>query len=75
MKDYTAYYHVKCYFDGEKYTEAGFVNASSYTDAMATIEKYYGDELAVVTHLELLDCSILTMKVEQAKELVENLWV
>ena len=70
LREYCAYFVVKTAFDGETKEEAGFYPANTFGEAMDYIEEYYGDELCVVKHLELLDSPMLYMRPEVAKEIV-----
>lgn len=74
MKKYTAYFTVECCDCGDTYREAGFVPADTFHEAMDYIEEYYGSDLAVVNHLELLDTSMFTMSVDTAERLVADLY-
>ena len=74
LRNYTAYFVVEVY-DGEKSRkDAGFVSANSFGEAMDYIEEYYGEELVMVHHLEILDISMLTMTVEAAEHLLEEIY-
>ena len=70
LRNYCAYFVVETAFDGETKQEAGFYPANTFGEAMDYIEEYFGDELYVVKHLELLDSSLLYMRPEVAKEIV-----
>jgi hypothetical protein len=70
LRNYCAYFVVETAFDGETKMEAGFYPANTFGEAMDYIEEYFGDELCVVKHLELLDSSLLHMRPEVAKEIV-----
>ncbi len=70
LRNYCAYFVVETTFDGEIKQEAGFYPAGTFGEAMDYIEEYFGDELCVVKHLELLDSSLLHMRPEVAKEIV-----
>lgn len=70
LKEYTAYFVVKAALDGEVYREAGFYPAESFSEAIGYIEEYYGENLAAVEHLELLDASLIHMDPEVAKEVL-----
>lgn len=74
MKDYIVYYVVETYDGNETREEAGFVPASGFAVAMTRIENYYGNELAVVKHLELLDISMLTMSVDCATRVLDEIY-
>lgn len=70
LREYCAYFVVETAFDGETKEEAGFYPASTFGEAMDYIEEFFGDELCVVKHLELLDSPLLYMRPEVAKEIV-----
>lgn len=70
LREYCAYFVVETAFDGEFKEEAGFYPANTFGEAMDYIEEYFGDELCVVKHLELLDSPLLYMRPEVAKEIV-----
>ena len=70
LREYCAYFIVETCFDNEVKEEAGFYPANTFGEAMDYIEEYFGDELCVVKHLELLDSSIMIMRPEVAKEIV-----
>ena len=75
MKEYTAYFVVDCYDGGETYSEAGFIPADTFAEAMCAVEKYYGKCLAVVKHLELMDTPVLTMSPETAGKLLADIFI
>jgi hypothetical protein len=56
------------------YEEAGFYPAASFGEAMTYIEEFYGDELVLVKHLELLDTSMVYMEPQVAAEIVANIF-
>lgn len=70
LKNCCVYFIVETYYDNEFKDEAGFYPANTLTEAMSYIEEYFGDELSMVKHLELLDSSMLTMRPEVAKEIL-----
>lgn len=70
LREYCAYFEVECCFDGETKMEAGFCPAATFGEAMDWIEEYFGDELCIVKHLELLDSPMMIMRPEVAKEIV-----
>lgn len=75
LRDYTAYFVVECYSsDTGIHEDAGFYPAATFAEAMAYIEEFYGDELVLVKHLELLDTSMVYMKPEVAAEIVANIF-
>ena len=61
-------------YDTDTYTDAGFYPAASFSEAVDYIEEFYGDELCVIKHLELLDTSMVYMKPEVAAEIVTNIF-
>lgn len=70
-----AYFVVECNgYDNDGYTDAGFYPADTFGEAMNYIEEFYGSELVVVKHLELLDTSLIAMKPEVAAEIVANIF-
>ena len=70
-----AYFVVECNgYDNDGYTDAGFYPADTFSEAMNYIEEFYGSELVVVKHLELLDTSLVTMNPETAAEIVANIF-
>ena len=75
LRKYMAYFVVECNgYDSDTYTDAGFYPADSFSEAMDYIEEFYGSELVVVKHLELLDISLVAMKPEVAAEVVANIF-
>ena len=71
LRDYTAYFVVECNgIDTGTYEDAGFYPAATFAEAMTYIEKFYGDELVVVKHLELMDTSLVHMNPELAKQVI-----
>lgn len=74
LRNYIAYFVVSCYdTDSNLYEDAGFYPTASFSEAMAHIEEFYGDELCEVQHLELLDTAMVHMNTELAKQvLAEN---
>ena len=74
LRNYTVYFIVELYDDEERNKEAGFVPANTLSEAMGYIEEYYGEDLAVVHHLELLDTSLLTMSVNTAEHLLKEIY-
>ena len=73
LRKYTAYFVVECNgIDTGNYTDAGFYPAASFAEAMAHIEEFYGDELIVVKHLELMDTSLVHMSPELAKQVIDE---
>lgn len=75
LRNYTAYFVVECQgVDTGTYTDAGFYPAATFTEAITYIEEFYGGELVVIKHLELLDSSLVYMKPEVAAEIVANIF-
>ena len=74
MKKYQVYFVVETWDDHESREDAGFVPADSLHEAMSYIEDYYGNELSVVKHLELLDGGMLVMTPDKAKEVLDKLY-
>ena len=75
LRQYTAYFVVECNgIDTDTYTDAGFYPAASFSEAVDYLEEFYGSELVVIKHLELLDTSMVAMKPEVAEEIVTNLF-
>lgn len=70
LRNYTAYFVVETAFDGKTKEEAGFYPASTFGEAMDYIEEFFGDELVLVKHLELLDTSLVHMNPELAKQVI-----
>ena len=75
LRQHTAYFVVECNgYDNDGYIDAGFYPAASFSEAIDYIEEFYGNELVVIKHLELLDTSLVVMKPEVAEEIVANLY-
>ena len=75
LRKHMAYFVVECNgYDNDGYTDAGFYPADTFGEAMDYIEEFYGSELVVVKHLELLDISMVYMKPEVAAEIVANIF-
>ena len=74
LRNYTAYFVVEICSDGQTYEDAGFYPAKNFGEAVDYLEEFYGDELAVIKHLELLDTSLVVMKPEVAAEIVANIF-
>ena len=75
LRQYTAYFVVECNgYDTDTYTDAGFYPAASFSEAVDYLEEFYGSELVVIKHLELLDTSLVVMKPEVAEEIVANIF-
>ena len=50
-----------------------FYPANSFSEAVKALEEYYGADLVVIDHLELLDGSMMTMKPDEAAIIVANI--
>jgi hypothetical protein len=74
MKNYIAYFVVEVYDDEECRKDAGFIPANTFGEPMDYLEEYYGNELSVVHHIELLDISMLTMTPEVAEEFLDKIY-
>lgn len=74
LRNYMAYYVVECCVDGVTHEDAGFYPAKNFGEAVDCLEEFYGDELVVIKHLELLDTSMVYMKPEIAAEVVANIF-
>ena len=74
LRKYMAYYVVEAGSEGNSYEDAGFYPANSFGEAVDYIEEFYGDDLGVIKHLELLDTSMVYMKPEVAAEIVANIF-
>ena len=74
MRKYQAYFIVEIWDGNESREDAGFVPADTFHEAMDYIEEYYGHELAVVKHLELLDVGLLVMTPSKAREVLDELY-
>ena len=74
LRNYTVYFVVEVHDGEESRKDAGFVPANSFGEAMDYIEDYYGNELSIVHHLELLDTSMLTMSVDTAEHLLDKIY-
>ena len=73
LRNYTAYFVVECYsVDTNTYEDAGFYPAATFAEAMAYLEEFYGDELVVVKHLELMDTALVHMNPELAKQVIDE---
>lgn len=73
-RNYIAYFKVELWDGESSRIDAGFCSAATFHDAMEYIEEYYGDELCVVQHLELFDCSVMTMAPELAAKVVDEMY-
>lgn len=74
LRKYMAYYVVEVCSEGHTFEDAGFYPAKNFGEAVDYIEEFYGDDLAVIKHLELLDTSMVYMKPEVAAEIVANIF-
>lgn len=72
LRNYTAYFVVELFDGVDSRTEAGFYPVTTFGEAMNAIEKFYGDELCVVSRLELMDTAMITMDKEVAEEILKN---
>ena len=71
LRNYIAYFVVGFYdTNGNVVEDAGFYPAATFAEAMTHIEEFYGDELVVVKHLELMDTSLVHMNPELAKQVI-----
>lgn len=71
LRNCMAYYVVECNgVDTGTFKDAGFYPAATFAEAMTHIEEFYGDELVVVKHLELMDTSLVHMNPELAKQVI-----
>jgi hypothetical protein len=73
MKNYLAYFVVELDGDADSMKEAGFYPANSFSEVVKVLEEYYGDDLIAIHHLELLDCCMMTMKPDEAANIVANI--
>ena len=75
LRNYMAYYVIECNgVDTGTFKDAGFYPAKNFGEAVDYLEEFYGDELVVIEHLELLDTSMVYMKPEVAAEIVANIF-
>ena len=74
MKKYQAYFIVEIWDGDESREDAGFVPANTFHEAVEYIEEYYGNELVLFKHLEMLDISMLTMRPETADMLLAEIF-
>lgn len=74
LRDYTAYFKVIYHIDGESREEAGFYPSNSLTEAMGFLEEFYGEDLEAITHLEIVDSSMITMPVECAEKALNHVF-
>ena len=74
LRNYMAYYVIEACSEGKSYDDAGFYPAKNFREAVDYLEEFYGDELVVIKHLELLDTSMVYMKPEVAAEIVANIF-
>ena len=72
LRKYTAYFVIEACCDGQTYEDAGFYPAATFAEAMAHLEEFYGDELVVVKHLELMDTALVHMNPELAKQVIDE---
>ena len=69
--EYTVYFQVETYYEGESKTECGFINADTLTEAARRLEDYFKSELAAITRLEILDTSLMLMTPTMAAQVLE----
>ena len=74
LRNYMAYYVVEVHSEGHSFEDAGFYPAKNFGEAVDYLEEFYGADLAVIKHLELLDTSMVYMKPEVAAEIVANIF-
>ena len=75
LRQYTAYFVVECNgYDTDTHTDAGFYPVASFSEAVNYLEEFYGSELVVIKHLELLDTSLVVMDPDVAAEIVANIF-
>ena len=73
LRQYTAYFVVECNgIDTDTYTDAGFYPAASFSEAVDYLEEFYGSELVIIKHLELLDTSLIHMSPELAEQVLTD---
>lgn len=71
LRNHMAYYVVECNgVDTGTFEDAGFYPAKSLGEAVDYLEEFYGDDLAVIKRLELLDTSMVYMNPELAKQVI-----
>lgn len=69
--EYTVYFQVETYYEGESKIECGFINADTLTEAARQLEDYFKSELAAITRLEILDTSLVLMTPTMAAQVLE----
>lgn len=74
MKKYQAYFIVEIWDGHESREDAGFVPANTFHEAVECVEEYYGNELVLFKHLELLDVGLLVMTPGKAREVLDELY-
>ena len=74
MRKYHAYFIIEVWDGCESREDAGFVPADTFHEAIDYIEEYYGEELSIVKHLELLDVGLLVMTPGKAREVLDELY-
>ena len=74
MKKYQAYFIVEVWDGHESREDAGFVPADTFCEAVGYIEEYYGNELVLFKHLEILDIGLLVMTPGKAREVLDELY-
>lgn len=71
-KKYPFYFKVLIFVEDKQVYNCGMGIASGYSDAASFIEKYYGDELLQIEHLELFEESNLIFLPEGVCENYRN---
>ena len=71
MKNYTVYFEIEMYFDGELRTECGFIPTDNFAEAVKIIEEYFGDELASFNRLEMLGSSLMLMEKDVVRRVMD----
>lgn len=74
MRKYQAYFIVEIWDGAESREDAGFIPADTFHEAVDYIEEYYGKELVLFKHLELLDVGMLVMTPGKAREVLDELY-
>lgn len=69
--EYTVYFQVETYYEGESKVECGFINADTLAEAARRLEDYFKSELAAITRLEILDTSLMLMTPTMAAQVLE----
>ena len=74
LRECMAYFVVEICVDGATHEDAGFYPAKNFGEAVDYLEEFYGSDLVVIKHLELLDTSLVYMKPEVAAEIVAEIF-